>query len=86
MSCCGGKSGKKPKTSEMMKNLTLSVANVVKQALRTGKIMASEATITKRVNICNSCRHFDKGRCNVCGCFLSVKTGLSAEKCPIKKW
>jgi hypothetical protein len=25
-------------------------------------------------------------RCSRCGCFLSVKTYLKAEKCPVGKW
>lgn len=40
----------------------------------------------KRLDTCFSCEHYNKGRCNICGCVLKAKTRLFTEECPIKKW
>ena len=42
----------------------------------------------QRLSICNSCEFLDKDSksCNVCGCFVEVKTSWASEKCPIDKW
>jgi hypothetical protein len=37
---------------------------------------------------CNMCFHRDAetDQCRLCTCFLSLKTQLSTEKCPLTKW
>lgn len=86
MSCCGKPKRKMPTKSKMVASLTLSVANVVAHAISSGKIKAEDTVISKRVSVCQSCRHLDKTRCTVCGCNVSIKAGLAAEKCPLKLW
>ena len=41
-----------------------------------------------RLSICNNCENYEKVNkmCNICGCFLEIKTGWASEKCPIDKW
>lgn len=86
MGCCG-RFNKKPSIIEQAKNLTLSTANVLAYAITTGKIKAEPQTIAVRIDHCNKCRYLEKGsRCTVCGCFIALKAGLQAEKCPMKKW
>lgn len=86
MGCCGRGRIKRPPLTQQAKNLGLSLANVLSTAARTGKIKAPTKTIENRINICRSCRHLAGARCNICGCFISLKAGLTAEKCPLKKW
>lgn len=86
MGCCGRRRIRRPPLTEQAKNIGLSVANVLATAIKTGKIKATKETIEHRVKICKACRHLAGARCNVCGCFVSLKAGLKAEKCPIKKW
>ncbi len=86
MGCCNRNSRRRPKISQQARNLALSLANVVAYAKATGKIKAEDTIINQRLSICTSCRHNDRNRCNVCGCFLTVKAGLKAESCPLKKW
>lgn len=42
----------------------------------------------KRINICKTCEHFDsyKDKCKLCGCYMTMKTRLSGESCPVGKW
>lgn len=51
-------------------------------------------TRQQRLNECNTCpylkttKFFNYKRCGVCGCFLTFKTKLSFEECPLvyKRW
>jgi hypothetical protein len=49
---------------------------------------ASKELTKNRLDICKSCENFNSSNttCNICGCFLSIKTIWSTEKCPIDKW
>ena len=40
----------------------------------------------KRMETCFVCTHYNKGRCDICGCVLRAKTRMFTEECPIKKW
>lgn len=42
----------------------------------------------KRISICQQCENFDKykEKCKLCGCYMTMKTRLSGESCPINKW
>jgi len=86
MGCCG-RHTRMPGITQQAKNLLLSTANVLAYAAVTGQIKAEPQVVGVRVDICQKCRHLEKGsRCTVCGCFIAMKAGLIAEKCPMKKW
>ena len=44
----------------------------------------------ERLNICKECKHSNQTQfgemCNICGCFLQVKTKIPFFHCPISKW
>lgn len=42
----------------------------------------------ERLNICLSCDKLYKPTrsCKLCGCFMTLKTWMPAQKCPINKW
>ena len=42
----------------------------------------------ERMEICKGCDRFDsdKQTCDLCGCFLPVKTAMSNMKCPQDLW
>jgi len=89
MGCCGGggyRVKSMPSLGKQIANLTLSVANVIAHAIKTGAIRADDATITKRVGVCQSCRQLQGLRCATCGCYVHIKTGIQKEKCPLGKW
>jgi len=87
MACCGRYSNRMPSLVQQAKNLILSTANVLAYAAATGQIKAEPQVAGIRVDICKKCRHLEQNnRCTVCGCFIAMKAGLAAEKCPLKKW
>lgn len=90
MGCCGRYSNnannRMPSLIQQAKNLMLSTANVLAYAATTGQVKVDPKTAGVRVDTCNQCRHLEKNRCTICGCFIAMKAGLIAEKCPIKKW
>lgn len=66
-----------------LKNFTSSLFN---HSLNLFKNVDSK-TKNKRLEICATCEHLkDGGACNLCGCFLQIKTSWASEKCPIDKW
>lgn len=42
----------------------------------------------RRYNICKECEFFIKKtrQCNICKCFMPIKTKISITKCPKNKW
>jgi len=87
MGCCGGgRNSRLPSLTQQVKNLILSTANVLAYAAATGQVKAEPQVVGQRVDQCNKCRHLEKTRCTICGCFIAMKAGLKAESCPLKKW
>jgi len=83
-SCC--KNSGYPSALEMAKDFSNTAMNAMRQALKTGEILASSDTIKKRLEICEKCPSKTGVRCRDCGCYLSLKTGIKAAECPLKKW
>lgn len=75
-----------PSLSDQIKNVSLSLFNVMTQALKTGSVVAHEQVVEKRIELCNGCEFLDNNRCSACGCYIALKSGLAAEKCPKGKW
>ena len=48
----------------------------------------SDEVAEARMSICKSCEHIFKPTlsCTKCGCFMKVKTILTAARCPVGKW
>lgn len=78
---------KTPSLLTMARNFSLSLAGVIKYALKTGQVLAEEPTINIRLKKCLSCNQLmNKKRCRACGCFIMAKAGLKSEKCPKGFW
>lgn len=47
-----------------------------------------DETAKSRMDICLSCDRLIKStrQCKECGCFMHIKTKLSAATCPLSKW
>ena len=69
-----------------MKDVLTTVINVVKVAKETGDVLAPDELQKKRLKICQMCEHFDGTRCQICKCFMSVKTKLLGANCPKGRW
>ena len=64
--------------TELKRSLSAHIANKMKM------VPAKEKT--RRLEICQQCPSYNDGRCKECGCFLGIKTGWEAMRCPLKKW
>jgi len=48
---------------------------------------ARKEDIEKRMSICKSCSHLSKhSRCDLCKCFVLLKTTITSERCPEGNW
>lgn len=56
--------------------------------LKTGGKNVTQEQKAERLKICESCDHFlkDSRRCDICKCYLDLKTKFQASECPINKW
>ena len=86
MGCCGSLGTKVRKLAFQVGSFTLTAANVIANALQKGEIVADEGTVARRLEQCKKCRHLKSQRCDVCGCFISIKAGVKVAKCPLNKW
>lgn len=51
-------------------------------------VVAKLAVVDRRLAICERCPEFvkDSRQCEVCTCFVDIKTQLKTAKCPIGRW
>jgi len=77
-----------PSIGQMARSLGKSVANNAISVVKGNDLRLTPDEANRRLNICKGCQFFDSlsQRCSRCGCFLSVKTYLKAESCPVGKW
>ena len=75
-----------PSATKQLANVSLSLFNVITQAIKTGEIRESNGVIESRVTICNGCEYLKDNRCSECGCFIALKAGLKSESCPRNLW
>ena len=80
--------GPLPSNMQMMKNLSSSLKNASKALIKGEKVSLSKGEAEARMKICMSCEEYikEENRCNLCGCYMRVKTKIATEKCPIRKW
>lgn len=77
-----------PSNWQMAKNLGSSVVRNIKSVAAGNNLKISDLDAQNRLKICQGCEFFESAanRCRKCGCFMSVKTYLKAERCPVGKW
>lgn len=84
MGCCPGKF---PSASAMAKDMSMTALNAMRQALKSGEILAQQDVVLKRLAICNTpCEYKTGVRCLRCGCYITLKTAVLAATCPEGKW
>lgn len=75
-----------PSATKQLANVSLSLFNVVTQAIKTGEVRAANDVVENRIKACLECPSLKEARCLECGCFISLKAGLKSEACPKGKW
>ena len=49
--------------------------------------IAPRSVASQRMGVCESCDHFTKSKtCEICQCYMPLKTTMSNMKCPLDKW
>ena len=67
---------------DSLSNLTKSIIRTVRYLFSGAPVMAPNEVFRERLDICNSCPKNLQGQCQVCTCFISIKTLFAGEKCP----
>lgn len=77
-----------PPTGQILRNVTRSVMKNMTAFINGEGTSLTKEEAEKRLAVCKTCPFFRASdmRCGKCGCFMSFKTYLKAEKCPIGKW
>lgn len=76
----------------MLNKLQQRLDNAAKKMIDTTRDIVgdkvSEELRTERMNICLSCEKLYKPTttCKACGCFMSAKTWMPRQACPLGKW
>jgi len=84
---CGKKKrAQMPPMIEQIANVASAVGRVAKQATSGDRVLVEARVRNKRLEICKACEHCDGSRCSQCGCFVSAKTLLTSEDCPLGFW
>lgn len=80
--------GRMPSLERMAINAGKSALKVARAIVNGEEVKAKPTLAQKRQSICDACTHHNpaSNRCYVCGCYLSTKTSLATERCPIGKW
>ena len=77
-----------PSLPEQAKNMSLMIADVIRDAIQNNQIFAEKQEQKTRFDICQACEHFESEskRCKQCGCYMEQKVQYTAAKCPVNKW
>jgi hypothetical protein len=56
--------------------------------IKSGFKHVSTEEYKERLDICQNCNNYNKGRCEhpECGCFVAAKAWIESEDCPKNKW
>lgn len=68
--------------------MAYSLKDIAKDLIA-GKLRLSEDELaSERIKVCEQCPHFKKmaRQCELCGCFLDLKTKVLHASCPVEKW
>lgn len=70
------------------KSLGKAVINIAERTITNKPSFIPLKKRNERLEICNNCDKLIDGRCDLCGCFMKVKTWFAAMECPADepKW
>jgi len=69
------------------KSFPASIKDTAKRLLEDPTV-APRSVHAKRMDICKECDRFRENTqtCEICGCFMPLKSTMANMKCPIDKW
>mgnify|MGYP003149326305 CR=1 FL=1 len=68
----------------MSKETVVNLKKALQDTLERNHVKEEEKE--RRLAICDTCEHKRRSRCNLCGCFITYKAGLTNSECPLGKW
>lgn len=73
---------------KVSKSLSGSLIKATNSIATNKKLTSTKDKAKARIEICNRCNLFNKnsGRCEECGCFITIKVKMDFEQCPLGKW
>lgn len=73
---------------KVSKNLSGSLLKAANSIAKNKKLASAQDKAKARIEICNRCNllNKDSGRCEECGCFVTIKVKMDFEQCPLGKW
>jgi len=69
------------------RSFAASIKDTAKRLLEDPTVAPRQVAID-RIRICDGCDHYRKTAqtCEICGCFMPLKTTMANMACPIDKW
>jgi hypothetical protein len=68
------------------RSFAASIKDTAKRLLEDPTV-APRRVAALRMEVCESCdRYTEKKTCEICQCFMPIKTTMANMKCPIDKW
>jgi proline racemase len=69
------------------RSFAASIKDTAKRLLE-DPMIAPRRVASKRMIICEQCEHFlpMTGQCDICQCFMRLKTTMANMRCPLDKW
>ncbi len=69
------------------KSFAASIKDTAKRLLEDPTV-APRAVHNERMEICQQCDRYREGAqtCEICGCYMPLKTTMANMRCPIDKW
>lgn len=64
----------------------VGLATAIVKHVVDGLAKTPEKELRQRLEICGSCDQLKDSKCQVCGCYVSIKASWRSESCPIGKW
>jgi hypothetical protein len=79
-----------PSTLAIAGNAVSALGRIAGAILKSRPLLVPDDVQKARQAVCESCAHFEAGRCRLCGCCsagqIVSKTRLATETCPAGKW
>jgi hypothetical protein len=69
------------------RSFAASIRDTAKRLLEDPSI-APRRVASLRMEVCEGCDHYiqDSGQCDICLCYMKLKTTMANMKCPLDKW
>jgi hypothetical protein len=75
-----------PPLAQQGRNALGAISRLVAALATGGPVLTSKELTKVRRQLCRTCMFQTGRKCAQCGCFISAKTKLATETCPVGRW